>query len=153
MITQGTAAARILAVLALLMLACGREQPASVGAATVQVTGAWARPAKTGDTGAVYFVIENHGGQDDTLTGVTSPVAESVEVHQSTMSGNVAHMAPAQSVGVPAGKSVKFEPGGYHVMLVKLKQDLVLGEPFPVTLQFERSGDISVQVAVRQQQG
>lgn len=59
-------------------------------------------------------------------------------------------MRPVDGVDVPAGGQVAFEPGGYHVMVMDLNKALVGGEELPVTLTFEKAGDIEVVAEVRE---
>ena len=53
-------------------------------------------------------------------------------------------------IEVPAGGQVELKPGGYHVMLIGLTRDLTDGEKFPLTLQFEKGGEVTVEAEVRQ---
>lgn len=83
----------------------------------LDATDAWVRlsPVRTNPS-AAYFTL--HGGaKDETLISVTSPVAIRAEMHESVNRGGVTTMAPLKTVTVPAGGTVKFEPGGRHVML------------------------------------
>ena len=80
---------------------------------------------------------------DDRLVAVSTPLAEKVELHRSTMEEGVHRMEAVESIVVPAGGSVALAPGGLHVMLVGLKFMLMAEETIPVTLTFERSGAIT----------
>lgn len=113
----------------------------------IEVREAWMRPAAQGENGAVYFVIHNRGPQD-TLTGVSSDIAEAVEMHESTMSGDVMQMHRLDSVPLAASSEIKFEPGGLHVMLIDLKKDLKIGDEVEITLHFTNFEDIDVTVPV-----
>ena len=104
-----------------------------------------------GTSTAVYFVIENDGGSQDTLLGATTDVAMSAEVHQTKIENNVAQMLPVSSLDVPANGRVEFKPGGYHVMLNGLMQDLKVGDTFKLNLQFKESGVVIVDVTVQQE--
>jgi copper(I)-binding protein len=128
-------------MIALLFSSCAA--PATEG---VEIRDAWARPAPQGGNGAVYFVIQS--SEADEITGVTSDVAESVEMHESRMTGDVMEMRQLQSVPLGAGDEVTFEPGGFHIMLVGLKQDLKNGNEFAITLQLKNQEDLQVNVAV-----
>ena len=57
-------------------------------------------------------------------------------------------MPHAMSVPVPAGETIKLAPGGYHGMLMGLTAPLKEGERYPVTLTFERAGEVTVDVEV-----
>jgi len=147
-----------------LLAACAAPAPA---APQIQVQKAWARPTIAGSladttatpamagmmgsqaTSAAYFVIVNDGGAADTLIGATADVASDVEVHQTQMAGDVAQMAPVARVEIPAHSRVDFKPEGYHVMLTGLKHDLMQGETLKLTLQFEKSGAVTLDVPVQ----
>ena len=84
---------------------------------------------------------------------VASPVAGSVEIHNMTMTNGVMKMFPVDGIDVPAGKTVKLAPGGYHVMLFGLKQQMKPGERVPLELLVESADKkretVSLQVEVR----
>jgi len=71
------------------------------------------------------------------LVEARSPVAGVVEIHEMKMEGDVMRMRAVPGIDLPAGKAVELRPGGYHVMLMSLKQTLVAGEAVPITLVFE----------------
>jgi copper(I)-binding protein len=113
------------------------------------VTQPWARATAPGATvGVVYFEIVN-AGPADTLLSVESPVAESTEMHNSSMKDGAMQMRPVKSVSVPANGRVRFATGGYHVMLVGLKQPLAEGQKFPLKLTFRVAGTINQEVLVK----
>jgi copper(I)-binding protein len=115
------------------------------------VRDAWARPALQGGNGAVYFVIRSSAA--DELVGVTSDVAESVEMHESRMNGEVMEMRQLQSVPLGAGEQVMFEPGGFHIMLIGLRQDLQIGDEFAISLRFKDHEDLQINVTVTDSPG
>lgn len=98
--------------------------------------------------GAAYFSIHNRTGADDVLTGAASPVATSTELHTHEVEGDVMRMRRVDTVAVPEGEDVLFEPGGKHVMFIGLKQPLKAGDIVPLTLTFENAGEIAVEVSV-----
>jgi copper(I)-binding protein len=109
----------------------------------------WARATAPGATiGVAYFEIVN-AGPADTLTSVESPVADQVEMHNSSMKDGSMQMRPLSSVSIPANGRVRFASGGYHVMLIGLKQPLVAGQSFPLKLTFRVAGTINQQVIVK----
>ncbi|MCO6453513.1 MAG: copper chaperone PCu(A)C [Caldilineales bacterium] len=113
------------------------------------VTDVWARPMPQRQNGAVYFTIQNHTDTDDQLLAVKSDIASSVEMHLSAMNDKgVMSMSKQDSVKIPIGEMIAFEPGGLHVMLIDLQQDLVIGESFPIMLDFEQAGEIMLQVEI-----
>lgn len=116
----------------------------------LQVEGAWARPAQAGGNSAIYFVINNPLAEADTLLSASTDVAETVELHLSKMEDGAMVMQQQSSVPVGARSKVNFEPGGLHVMLIGLKNDLKAGDTFQATLRFEQAGDIAVDVSVKE---
>ena len=106
----------------------------------------------SGTNSAAYFMIMNDGDEADTLIGASSEVASSTEMHETRIENDVAQMAPVQRVDVPAHGSIEFRPGGYHVMLVGLNQDLIVGDTLKLTLQFEKSGEVTLDVPIQQGQ-
>ncbi|MGN8261052.1 copper chaperone PCu(A)C [Pseudomonas sp. SMSB3] len=103
---------------------------------------------------AAYFVVHNNGKVDDRLLSVDSPISDDAQLHEHAQGSDGAmRMQQVQSVVVPAGKDLTFAPGAYHVMLMQPKDRSLLsdGQRFPLTLHFQRAGDITVQVAVQQQ--
>ncbi len=85
-------------------------------------------------TGAFMSITSAQGGK---LVAASSPVAGIVEIHEMAMSGNVMKMQAIPELALPAGQPVKLEPGGYHVMLMDLKQQIKDGEVVPLTLVVE----------------
>jgi hypothetical protein len=116
----------------------------------IEIGNAWSRAAMQGHVGVVYLTILDHG-PPDRLTGVSSPVAERAELHESFNDGGVAKMRPVTSLAVEPAKPVVFAPGGYHIMLMGLKQPLKRGDVFPITLTFAKAGQLTAKVAVEQQ--
>ncbi len=99
-------------------------------------------------TGGAYFMLENRGTQSDRLIGVASPVAAAAEMHSMAMDGNVMRMRAVREIEIPAGAKVALKPGGFHVMLLDLKQPLVAGGKVPLKLTFARAGTVEVTVDV-----
>jgi len=100
-------------------------------------------------TSAAYFVMVNDGGAADALTGASADVAGTAELHETKIVNDVAQMVPVARVEVPAHSHVEFKPEGYHVMLMGLKHDLKEGDTIKLTLQFEKSGTVTLDVPVR----
>ena len=105
--------------------------------AQVQVSDAWARATVVGQKGTGAF-MKLTAPEGATLVGAVSPVAGVVEIHEMAMEGTVMRMrALPKGLALPAGKAVELKPGGYHVMLMDLKQQLKAGEKVKLDLQFE----------------
>jgi periplasmic copper chaperone A len=88
-------------------------------------------------TGAFARITSATGGK---LVGASSPVAGVVEIHEMTMDGSVMKMRAVPALDLPAGRTVELRPGGYHVMLMDLKQPLQAGDTVPLTLVVESAG-------------
>jgi periplasmic copper chaperone A len=99
--------------------------------------------------GAVYLRIVNHASSPDRLMAASTPVAARTDLHMTVHEGNVARMRRLETVEIPAGETVAFEPGGAHVMLSGLHAPLREGDRFDLTLEFEAAGTITVEVPVR----
>ena len=101
--------------------------------------------------GAAYVTIENKGKTADKLTGASSPVAQSVEIHTMTMEGNVMKMREVGQIELKPSSKIEMKPGdGYHLMLMGLQQPLKAGETFPITLTFEKAGKAEVKATVQE---
>lgn len=136
---------------ALLTAFCSLAMAHEFNVGSLNIDHPWSRALPpNAPAGAAYFVIHNSGTDDDSLVSVSSPIASKAEMHTHVMLGEVMKMQQVDSVAVPAGGEAKFAPGGNHVMLFGLKQPLVAGEFFPLTLVFEKSGAVEVEVKVEQ---
>lgn len=131
------------AAFVLLLSACGGAKQG------IEVQNAWSRPTMQGGNGGVFLELQNHGPNADELIGASSEVAEIVEIHESKMEGDVMQMRMIPSLPLEVNTKVTFKPGGLHVMLINLKQDLKTGDEFDVTLRFKDHEDITVRVVVR----
>ena len=74
---------------------------------------------------------------DARLVAVRSPLAGSAEVHETRLVDNMMRMRPVEAVALPAGKTIEFKQGGYHIMLLDLKSPLEAGAQVPLTLLIE----------------
>jgi len=145
---------RTLSKVALAALLIGFVGPAlaqGTSNTSITVEQPWARATPGGaKTGAVYMTLGNKSGTADRLTGVSSDVAEKLQIHEMKVENGVMKMGEiAGGLPIPAGGSVALKPGSYHVMLIGLKKPLTVGEKFPLTLTFEKAGNISVTVPVQ----
>lgn len=109
---------------------------AGPAAAQTRVSDAWVRGtvAQQLGTGAFMRISSAQGGR---LVAVQSPVARIAEVHEMVMQGDVMAMRAVEALELPAGKPVMLKPGGHHLMLMGLKQQLKPGEVVPLSLVIE----------------
>lgn len=110
------------------------------------VTAAWSRPAAQGTTGAGFMTLSSP--KVDALVAVETPVAASVQMHQSMMHDGMAMMMSATSIPIPAGATVTLSPGGYHLMLLQLRKPLNPGDRVPVTLSFASGAKVRTSLLV-----
>jgi hypothetical protein len=145
---MSAAASRLFAlILAVLASTAAAAQAGRPGALRIEAP--WSRATPPGvATGVAYLTIRNDGPVADRLVGADSPQAESVEIHQTRMVEGEMQMRERKDLPVPPGGVLRFEPGGYHLMLVGLKAPLVAGGRATLTLRFERAGAITVDLAV-----
>lgn len=108
----------------------------AVLAQDVSVTNAWVRGTVPAQKATGAF-MELTSKDDAALMSATSPVAGTVEIHEMALENNVMKMRAIPRLDLPAGKGVALKPGGYHVMLMDLKQPLRKGETVPITLKIE----------------
>ncbi len=139
-----------LAAAALIGAACSTRD-AGPDPKALEARSAWARPADSGATSAVYFVLGNSGPSSDTLTSVeSSGLSATTQMHVSTQRGSMMHMSQVTSLPVPADDSVAFRPLGAHVMLTGLQRPLAVGDTVSVTLRFVSGRSVEVRAGVRQ---
>ncbi|MFN5702078.1 MAG: copper chaperone PCu(A)C [Betaproteobacteria bacterium] len=120
---------RLLSALALMWAAGAAHAQVTIGDPWVRAT-----VAQQKATGMFAQVTSAQGGK---LVAASSPVAAVVEIHEMAMENNVMKMRAVPGLELPAGKAVDLKPGGYHVMLMGLKQQVKEGEVVPVTLVVE----------------
>jgi copper(I)-binding protein len=121
----------------------GAQPPALV------VQNAWVRATPGAQVAAAYLTLRNMGSSPVTVTGVKSPVAGYAMIHETTVQGGQSKMRPHEQLIVAPGTTVKFEPGGLHVMLHDLKQPLTVGQTVPLVITLAGGGTLQVTAAVR----
>jgi copper(I)-binding protein len=104
------------------------------------------------ENGAIYMDIT--ASEDDALVGadVGMDTAMMTQIHETTMNADgTMGMSEVESIVLPAGSMVSLAPGGYHIMLMGLKQPLALGDTVAVTLTFESGDELVVAAEVREE--
>lgn len=115
----------------------------------IEIDHPWSREMPpSAPNAAAYFTLHN-AGEADRLSAVSTPLAQKAELHEHIHRDGLMKMQQVEAVDVPAGGAVQFAPMGYHVMLFGLKQQMKDGERFPLTLHFDKAGDVEVEVAVQ----
>jgi copper(I)-binding protein len=101
---------------------------------------------------AGYFTLKNETGKDRKIVSASSPDCGMLMLHLSKHDGGE-HMMMVDSVNVPAGGSVSFAPGGYHLMCVKPSQRVKPGNTVRITLDFDDGGTLTADFNVRNAKG
>lgn len=127
------------------LLAAALGLPAAAQEGSLLIDHPYVAATLPGVTSAAgYFSVKNTSGEDDSLLAVRAGFAEA-SVHASvTNDAGVTSMAPVARLPIPAHETVTLEPRGLHVMFVGIKTPLAAGETLPVTLVFEKAGDVAV---------
>lgn len=96
-----------------------------------------------------YMTITNNGSEADRLVSATVDFAGEVQIHEMSMQGDVMKMRQLEDgIEIPAGEKIKLQPGGFHIMFMKLEKQLVEGEKYDATLVFEKAGSVAVTLNV-----
>ena len=122
-----------------------------VKAGDLVITQPWSRATPGGAKIAGGFLtIENKGAAPDRLISGSGDIAGKVEIHEMAMNNGVMTMRPLdKGLVIEPGKTVKLAPGGYHLMLMDLKQPFKQGDKVPVTLEFEKAGKVALSLDVQ----
>jgi copper(I)-binding protein len=132
----------VVAVMAAVTLA-GCEQ------AQLGVEDAWVRlSAVSGRPGAAYFTVKG-GNEATSLLAVSSPAVVRTELHEMKHENGMMTMSPLKDVAIPAGATVKFEPGGKHIMLYDLSPELRAGGKIPLRLAFANGKTVEIEAELR----
>lgn len=121
-------------------------------AGKVTIVDSWVRPAPEGrPISAAYLTICNRSDAAVVLTGAEAAVAEAVELHETTRDRDgVASMAPVDRIEIGPGDSVSLAPGGVHIMLIGVNQQIVPGDGVDLTLRLEGSPPIMLNATARE---
>jgi len=110
---------------------------------------AWARALPpVVPNGAAYLQLHNMGTESDELMSVSASIAKHTMLHESYFEDSKVAMRHISSLVINAGKRVEFKPGGFHIMLMGLKEPLNEGTSFELILNFKKAGAIKTTVKV-----
>ena len=117
----------------------------------IEVYDAWVRAVPPNmTTTAAYMTLHNHSNMEDALVSVETPVAGVVESHSVEEKNGVMSMKPVNSIPVQPHGMQELKPGGYHLMLIQLKEVPKIGDKVPMMLNFKHAGRIEVIVPVKE---
>jgi len=110
----------------------------------------WVRASVPGQVnGAGYVQIDNKAKQGDRLVSASASGVNRVELHTIITENGVAKMREVTGIDVPASGSVRLSPGGFHIMFLGLTEPFKAGATVPVTLKFEKSGEVKVNFEIK----
>jgi periplasmic copper chaperone A len=122
---------------------------ASPAAAQIKIENPWARATAPGaKIAAGYMVIQNAGAAADRLIAASSPAAEKVETHVTVKDGDIFRMREVKGYDIPPKGSFELKPGGAHLMFVNIKAPFKESAKVPLTLRFERAGEVKTELHV-----
>ena len=119
-------------------------QDAKVG--TITIGHPWARATPGAVKNSAAFMVFDNKGTADKLIGVAGDIAKDIQIHSMITEAGIMKMREIKSLDVPANGKVELKPGGFHVMLIGLKDGLKEGATFPLKLKFEKAGEVTVKV-------
>lgn len=105
-------------------------------------------PVPAGANGAAYMTLTNDGDTDDMLVSAGTDIAESVELHETTTQDGSMSMQEVDGIDIPAGGDAVLEPGGLHMMLIGVTEDLAEGDTVEITLTFDNAGEQTASAEV-----
>lgn len=110
----------------------------------------WMRksPIQAGN-GAAYLEITNQNPKEDTLVGASCDCARKTELHTVDLTDGVMKMREVSQISAPSGQKTVLKPGGYHIMLIEIKDGLNPGNRLPLKLRFKNAGEIGVEALVQ----
>lgn len=122
-------------------------------AANMTISDAWFRALPSGQPAGGYFTARNSGGAPVDLVAAESRSCGMLMLHQTVSGGGTSRMEDLKSVTVPAGRSVSFAPGKYHLMCVNPGPAMTPGKSVAVTLVFSDGSKLNANFAVKNAAG
>jgi len=115
----------------------------------IRASQAWIRLLPGDLPAGAYVTLENAGDQPASLHGASSPSYGSAMLHQSSGEGGVSRMVMVDSLAIPAHGKAELSPGGYHLMLMKMKTPVKVGDKVKVTLSFGDGSTLDTDFVAR----
>ena len=123
--------------------------PVAAGTNDLTLSDAYVQVTIPSRPAAGYFTLKNTGDKDRVIVGASSPACGSTMLHRSESAGGVETMREVKSVTVPAHGSVKFAPGGLHIMCMSPGEALEPGATTRMTLSFKDGDSLTSDFMVR----
>jgi hypothetical protein len=115
----------------------------------ITVKNTWVRPAPESFNTAVYCTILNSGDKPDTLYKVISDISDDIQIHETYKIDDMMGMREVKNLVVAPHDSLVFKPGGYHIMVMNLKENVVINNPKKFTFNFSTAGEIEVEAKAK----
>ncbi len=115
----------------------------------LQVKNQWMRPGAKGMGTALYFEVENPTDKPDTLYKVTSDISNIIRLHETYTKDDLMGMREVAEFVIEPGYSLELKPGGYHIMVMKLKSDIKKGDEIEFKLHFKNADSIIIRAKAK----
>lgn len=136
-----------LTLIVLLLPACSKPA-ATTANGGLEISQAWARPMPPGSTvGAGYAHLRNAGSRPLSISSLSSPVAQRVEIHSMSLQDGQMQMREVK-VALAPGESLDLAPGGSHLMFFGVPAPFAPGQRVALTLQLDDGQEQRVELLV-----
>jgi len=115
----------------------------------IKIENAWMRPANLGMNAALYFDINNLSSMDYVLENVSSDIAKVVQIHETFKQGENLGMRKVESIIIKGKTTFHLAPGGFHVMVIRLKENIKVGDKKVFTLTFSNHKKLKIMAIVK----
>ncbi|MCG8509477.1 MAG: copper chaperone PCu(A)C [Rhodospirillales bacterium] len=135
---------------AIFTLIAGIAYAADFKVGSIVISDPWARASasKMMKAGAAFLELSTHGAEMDRLVAAASPVSKKTELHTHLMEKGVMKMRQVEAIEIHPGTPTVLKPGGLHVMFMGLHAPLKEGQEIPITLTFEKAGQVEITAKV-----
>jgi hypothetical protein len=116
---------------------------------TIELINAWVRPSAKGTNSAIYIDVYNGTDKPDTLMSVKTKIASNSEIHEAFEENGLMGMRPAGKQPIPSYSVLKLQPGGLHIMLMRLTRPLAVGDSVRLQLKFYEVGNRNIKIPVK----
>lgn len=132
------------------IVSCQKNEKNDVIKDEIVISESWMRPGVQNRNSAAFMKITNNTNSPDTLISVSSDLAKKVELHETFEKENdMKGMRHIEMLPIPANSTIELKPGSYHIMLIGLNNDLKVGDPGKIELNFKVAGSFVVDATVR----
>ncbi|SMF02255.1 hypothetical protein SAMN02745866_00183 [Alteromonadaceae bacterium Bs31] len=138
----------LLVVLVSILPACWYDDEAKVN--EIAIVNAVMPAMPPGQTMAsIYFSLENNTSEALVVNHLKAPISDHIEVHRNFYEEGMMKMRSVSHLSIAAGSKLRFEPGGYHLMVFGIAEPLKQGDQFPLTIEFEGGKSATALVEVK----